>query len=172
MNIELTEKRKELDSLSQRVNQAPIPKAEYWGGADVCIVSQKPESKGGGFYPDPRYVVTEHAAQLSWLFIQLKSIFIGLIDGISKIEFYGRLANAALRYQDKNEGNENQKDLLFAVLREAYGMLDEMEEGEFENLTFVVGNSIANDSIEPAEGRGYISVDETRKFFAERGLEI
>lgn len=172
MNNEITEKRKELEDLSERLNRAPVPKAEDWGGADVVITSQKPESKGGGFYPEPRYVVTENAPQLSWLFVQLRDIFSSLIDGTTKIEFYGRLANVALRYQSKNKGNENQKDLLFAILHEAFAMLDEMEEGNFEYLSIAVGNTIADDFIERAESRGFVGVEETKKFFAERGLEI
>jgi len=172
MNIEFTEKRKELENLLQRLNRAPIPKSENWGGADVVITSQKPESKGGGFYPEPRYVVTEHASQLSWLFVQLRNVFSGLLDGTTKIEFYGRLANAALRYQSKNEGNENQKDLLFAVLHEAFAMLDEMEEGSFEYLLVASGNTIADDFVEETQRRGFLSVDETKQFFAERGIEL
>jgi len=172
MNVEITEKRNELENLSERLNRAPIPKSKDWGGADVVITSQKPESKGDGFYPEPRYVVTVHAPQLSWLFVQLRNVFSVLLDGTTKIEFYGRLASAALRYQIKNKGNENQKDLLFAVLHEAFAMLDEMEEGKFEYLLIAGGNTIADDFIERAESRGFVGVEETKKFFAERGLEI
>ncbi len=95
-----------------------------------------------------------------------------MYDGTTKIEFFGRLANAALRYQDKCGGNEKQRDLLFAVLHEAFAMLDEMEEGTFQYLAIAIGNTIADDLIERAESRGFIGVDETKEFFAERGVDL
>ncbi len=95
-----------------------------------------------------------------------------MYDGTTKIEFFGRLANASLRYQSRCKGEEKQIDLLFAVLHEAFSMLDEMEEGSFQYLPVAVGNTIADDFIEEAERRGFLSVEETKRFFAERGVEL
>ncbi len=172
MDVDFSEKGKALDALSRKLLNEPIPTAKEWGGADVVITSRQPETPGGGFYPEPRYVVTPNAQQLSWLFNQLRDVFSDLYDGTTKIEFFGRLANAALRYQSKREGNESQRDLLYAVLHEAFAMLDEMEEGTFQYLSVAVGNTIADDFIERAESRGFIGVDETKKFFAEREIEL
>lgn len=147
MDIDFSEKKKELDALSRKLLEEPTPSAQEWGGADVVITSQQPQNQGGGFYLEPRYVVTHSAKQLSWLFVQLRDVFSDLYDSASKIEFFGRLANAALRYQNKCEGNEKQYDLLVAVLNEAYFILDDMREGVFEYLLVAPGNVIADDLI-------------------------
>jgi hypothetical protein len=147
MDIDFSKKKKELDALSRKLLEEPIPSAQEWGGADVVIKAQLHHKQGGSFYPQPRYVVTHSAKQLSWLFGQLRDIFGDLYDSASKIEFFGRLANAALRYQNRCNGNEKQYDLLVAVLNEAYSILDDMKEGVFEYLLIAPGNVIADDLI-------------------------
>lgn len=154
ININFSEKKNLLDKLKEKLVSGSIPTAREWGGADVVITSRKPETRGGGFYSEPRYLVTPNAPQVSWLFEQLRDIFRDLYDGCSKIEFFGRLANAALRYQAKCKGNENQHDLLFAVLHEAYAMLEEMKKSTFKYLLVAPGNEIADDSIEQTESHG------------------
>ena len=172
MDVNFQEKKAALDALLKKMRGEQIPTAKEWSGADVVITSRQPETQGGGFYPEPRYVVTPNARQLSWLFYQLRDIFSGMYDGTTKIEFFGRLANASLRYQSRCKGEEKQIDLLFAVLHEAFSMLDEMEEGSIQYLPVAVGNTIADDFIEEAERRGFLSVEETKRFFAERGVEL
>ncbi len=147
MDVNFSRKKEELDDLSKKLLEEPIPSAQQWGGADVVITSHPPQVQGGSFYPEPRYVVTPSAKQLSWLFVQLKDIFSDLYDSASRIEFFGRLANAALRYQNYCNGNEKQYALLVAVLNEAYAMLDDMKEGVFEYLLVAPGNVIADDLI-------------------------
>ena len=82
------------------------------------------------------------------------------------------MANAALLYQLRCGGAEVRKELLFAVLHEAFAMLDELEEGTFQCLAVAIGNTIADDFIEREEKRGFIGVEETKKFFAERGIKL
>jgi hypothetical protein len=147
MNIDFSEKEKELDALSRKLLEEPISSTQEWGGANVVITSQPPQKQVEGFYPEPRYVVTHSAKELSWLFVQLRDVFSNLYDGASKVEFFGRLANAALRYQSRYKGNEKQYDLLIAVLNEAYSILDDMKEGVFEYLLVAPGNVIADDLI-------------------------
>lgn len=137
-----------------------------WGGADVIIAPLSFESaSSGGFYPEPRTVVTQFSKEVSWLFERLRDTFSGLLDGDSKIEFYGRLANAARDYQQHVNGGENAKDILRAVLYEAIIMLEEMEEGTFEYLSVAVGNTIMADLVDEAEKSGYIGVEATKEFF-------
>jgi len=98
-----------------------------WGGADVVISGTPPEPTGKpGFYPDPRYVVTQYDRELSWLFESLRDAFSEVIDYQSKFEFYGRLADAADRYLIA-ESTEPQiaKGLLLAVLDEARALAKE-----------------------------------------------
>lgn len=145
----------------------PADKRE-WGGADVVITSKEPVTKDSGFYPEPRYVVTPFSSELSWLFYQLRDAFAGLIDSVTKIEFYGRLANAAIRYQQYLEDKpEDVQDLLSAVLHEAFAILDELDEGEFQYLLIASGNTISDDSVKQADRRGYIGIKETQQFFEE-----
>jgi hypothetical protein len=92
---------------------------QHWGGADVVVTTEQPHYEPGGFYPEPRTVVTPHAGQLSWLFYQLRDIFFDLYDGNSKIEMFGRLANAAVAYQDETGGQDKERDLLLVTLRES-----------------------------------------------------
>jgi len=164
-----------LINLIEKINNGDYPHdAENWGGADVIIVDKSPLKKSNTNDsswnpPDPRYVITPFSHELSWLFKELGlEAFRSLIDGTSKIEFYGRLANMAHRYQDRLKGKEeNEKDLLLAVLHEAFAMLEEMEGGEFKYLSIAFGNEIYNDFIDSAEKEGYLGVEETKHFLEE-----
>jgi hypothetical protein len=139
----------------------------------VVICAKAPKrSTRDDFYPEPRTVVTPHSRHLTWLFYQLRDAFGDILDYMTKYEFYGRLANAALRYQSRCTGPEVRTQLLLAVLHEAFAMLEEFEEGTFQVLTMAPGNAIADDFIEREEERGFLGVDETKKFFAERGITL
>lgn len=123
-----------------------------WGGADVVITSEPPARGEGAFYAEPRAVVTPHAAELAWLFDRLGPAFRGLIDSATKIEFYGRLANAAISFQKKSTAEEvRAPQLLGAVLDEARAMLKEMKDGELEYLGVAPGGVIASDLEEAGE---------------------
>ncbi len=166
--------RARLNELAHQLARASTPEApDEWGGADVVICAKRPKKQTEpGFFPEPRTVVTPHSRYLTWLFYQLRDAFHDILDQMTKIEFYGRLANAALRYQSRCGGAEVRKELLLAVLHEAFAMLDEFEEGTFQCLWVAPGNAIADDFIEREEKRGFIGVEETRKFFAERGITL
>jgi len=169
MKDEFKKTRSSLLHLAKRIEKGDYPhNRKNWGGADVGIVSKTPKPTEGGFYPDPRYVVTSFSRELSWLFEKMKDTFKPFLDGTTKIEFYGRLANMANRYQQRLKGKEEIcKHLLLAVLHEAFAMLEEMEEGNFQFLGVAFGNTIFDDLIERAESEGYLGIDETRKFFEE-----
>ncbi|MFW5731364.1 MAG: hypothetical protein ACOCV7_06900 [Desulfonatronovibrionaceae bacterium] len=138
----------ELKRLEKLVNEEPIPRARRpWGGADVVIRFNPPVKKSeNNFYPDPRYVITRHVLQLSWLFEKLRDAFYAekRLDSCSKIEFFGRLANAARRCMDKHK-NPDKRMLCMAVLNEALSIYHEMEEGSFGCLPIAIGNKILDD---------------------------
>ncbi len=104
-----------------------------WGGADVIIKSKLEEYIKAWLENQPvvislqsstprrRAVITKHASELSWLFFQLKDIFAGEIDYITKYDFYGLLAQSALDYLAKNEEAQDAKGLLLAVLDASKG---------------------------------------------------
>ena len=71
--------------------------------------------------PSRRAVITKYSKELSWLFYQLKDLFSGKIDYISKYDFYGSLAQSAIDYLSTNEDPQDAKGLLIEVLNTAKG---------------------------------------------------
>lgn len=139
-----------------------------WRGADVVIAETPLPLQNDGFYPPPRVVVTPFFLELSWLFESLRDVFAGAIDGTSKIEFYGRLANAANHYLKREVPHaRTPSDLLLAVTHEAHAIRDQMEDGEFNFLVIAPGNAILDDLIERGEASGYLGPEATRRFFED-----
>ncbi|MEW5706520.1 MAG: hypothetical protein AB1743_06960 [Actinomycetota bacterium] len=141
----------QLYQLENEVSRSSIPCASRpWSGADVVISKttpqSAPQSKGRGFYPDPRYVITEHALEVSGLFERLRDAFYAenRLDSCSKIEFFGRLANAANRCLQRIE-NPTAHQVCDAVLREAFAIYEEMEKGTFQCFDTAIGNEIVGD---------------------------
>lgn len=172
MSAELGNARAKLSEIEGVLAQeGPLPRAQrLWGGADVVITSTQPQPPSGReFYPDPRFVVTRFAGNLSWLFEQLWDGFRPLFDGATKIEFFGRLANAANRYLARTPDTDA-KELLAAVLHEAYAIADDLADGSFTYLVVASGNMIYDDLIDEAEREGYMTPEESRRWLNERGL--
>ena len=136
-----------MELLADMIASGNIPKADRaWAGADVCIVRRVPAKKGDGFYPDPRYVETKYSLELSWFFFKLKDAFYAenLLDGCSKIEFFGRLANAAIR-AIAADPEIPCPDLCRTVVLEAETIYDELTHGEFHCRSLGFGNEISDD---------------------------
>ncbi len=172
MTTNFVKKKEALNHLSQRLLLTPVPTDKEWDGANVIITSGQVNRASSSFYSEIRQVVTADAQELSWLFYQLQDIFVDLYDNTSKLEFFGRLANAAWRYQSISKDDENQRDLLFAVLHEAFAILEEMEEDIFEYFLVSPGKEIVDDFIEQSRRRGFISIEETKNFFATKGVKL
>ena len=166
----------QLDELDAELATGAIPQADSeWGGADVMIRTEMPASQGKrDFYPDARVVVTQHAFEVSWMFERLRDAFYSenRVDGCSKIELFGRLANAALRAIGRSDSPPSASVVCAAVLHEAYAIYDEMEEGTFQFLGIAQGNEIADDYVDEALRTGFIGVEDTLAFFRDRGLEV
>lgn len=136
-----------LKLLADTIASGNIPKAnQEWAGAEVCIVRSVPTKTEDGFYPDPRYVETKHPLELSWCFEKLRDAFYAenLIDGCSKIEFFGRLANVAVRAA-KAKPEISCPDLCGAVALEAEMIYNELTHGKFHCLPIGFGNEICDD---------------------------
>jgi hypothetical protein len=166
---------KELEQLEKILQESPLPRAHReWGGADV-VISRKapPKPSGEEFYPEPRYVITAHSLELSWLTESLKEAFYAerRLDGCSKIECFGRLANAANRCIRRTTAL-TANILCAAVLHEAFAIYDEMEEGTVQCLAVAVGNEIVDDYVDDALRTGYIGNEATLDFFRSRGVEV
>ena len=138
MNKELIEK---LDSLELKIESRNIVKEANsimeWAGSDVIISSQLNDSIKEWFgdqfevitlektEPRRRAVITEFSKELSWLFYQLKDIFAGELNYISKPVFYGMLAQTAIDYLEKNKEDVKCDQLLFSVLDKARSFSNE-----------------------------------------------
>ncbi|MFZ9938008.1 MAG: hypothetical protein ACO3JG_13275 [Luteolibacter sp.] len=164
-----------LNATASILNQTPIPRSEHpWGGADVGIRGTPPKTAAAdSFRSEPRWVVTPCALELSWLFERLRDAFYAekRLDGCSKIEFFGRLANAAHRCIQQGYG-DNAAALCRAVLHEALAVYDEMEAGKFGALGIAVGSEILDDHTPDDQRTGYVSMANTIEFFRNRGLEV
>ena len=166
---------KKLDELAHLLANPVLPKASrLWSEADVVIASApQPDDLRRSSNPKDREVLTEHALELTYFFEVLRDRFCeeAPIDHCSKMEFFGRLAAAAdaclLEQPDATAHL-----VCAAVLREAYAMAKQMDEGEFYFLTAAEGNQIGHDPTRFGQRTGYSSVKETIEFFRVRDIQI
>lgn len=135
----------QLEDLERRIEHTDISRetrhVKEWGGADVIIKGELDVDTekwlGDQPYvisfqktePRRRAVITEYSKELSWLFYQLRDLFSGKIDYISKYDFYGLLAQSAIDYLANNEGLKEAKGLLLKVLNTAKGFCDDESSG-------------------------------------------
>ena len=161
----------DLVDLSGSIAKDEFGTSKPWGGADVCIVKKLPKIKSGGFYPDPRFVVTDHEIELSWLFEQLRDIFNKIEDyGFWKEELFGRLGNTANRYLTKFP-TASAKELLLAVMHEAFSIIEEIQDGDFRSPMVTINNRIYDDLILESERDEFLGVEETLEYFKSKGIE-
>ena len=159
-----------LVNLSVSIANGQSGNSRMWQGADVVITSESPIIDGGGFYPAPRYIVTSHASELSWLFEKVRDIFMEIDDyGYLKEEIFGRLGNTANRFLSKNP-DANVRETLLAVMHEAFAINEEIQDGEFTTLMVTSGNQILDDLISESEKGGFLTVEETKSYFKNKGI--
>jgi hypothetical protein len=137
-----------------------------WGGAGMAVVTTKPESP----YAPGKYVVTPYAASLSWLVGALWASCRPLFDSTTKFEFFGRLGNAARRYQQRAGDSENARDLLGAAVHEAYEILNDIENGRFGALPVAPPGVVHDDLLPDSEHNDALSDPEFEQWFGDRGV--
>jgi hypothetical protein len=129
MNEDIARK---IDALKQKIDSGSFlngPKLKNeWGGADVIIRNKLNENERKWLgrqnivlsfqknEPRRRAVITEFSKELSWTFIRLRDIFGENINYISKYDFYGSLAQAAIEYIEDSGEHTECKQLLYVVL--------------------------------------------------------
>ena len=165
---------KKLDELAHLLANPVLPKASrHWSGVGVFIASApQPDHLRRSFYARDREVLTEHALEVSYFFEVLRDPFdeVALIDHCSKIEFFGRLtaaAEACLLEQPDATAHL----VCAAVLREAYAVAKQMDEGEFDFLIVAEGNQIGNNLTLLGPRTGFSSIKETIEFFRGRDIK-
>ena len=118
--------RRELRVLAARIDSGMLGTAKLWGGAKVAIVSEAPPSQRGGFYPPPRFVVTEWAPELSWALEQITEILstkpFYCLE--TKFEIIAHLADAADR---AGPIASSASDVLRAVVEEGIAVCGDLE---------------------------------------------
>jgi hypothetical protein len=134
-----------LDELSERIADGSVGTARPWGGAGVVVRRKPLPVRAESFYPDPRAVVTPFVGELSWLFERLWGVFRPALDHMTKLEFFGRLGNAAARYHEQAGVDASVRGLLSSVLATARAIADELEDGTFEALAVAPDRAIAED---------------------------
>jgi hypothetical protein len=162
----------ELDSLSKLVISGKTGKAQPWRGADV-VVTDKLElgnSEVDSFYPSPRFVITDHVSEVSWLFEKLALIFSNEKNYSAwKEEFFGRLGNMANRVIGI-KSQSTVSEIQLAILHEAYAIFEEIQLDWHHYLLITSGNTIYDDLIPRAINSGFVSFQEAEKFFQSKGL--
>jgi hypothetical protein len=88
-----------------------------------------------------------------------------------RIEFFGRLRNAARRYQQRAGDNENARDLLGAVVHEAYEILSDIENGRFYALPVAPPGVVHDDLLPNSEHDDALSNAEIDQWFKDRGFQ-
>lgn len=95
------------------ISKSLTPENERWVNDQSFVISpQKTE-------PRKRLVITPYEKELSWLFYQLRDIFHGQIDCVTKYDFYGLLAQNALDFIEENNNEYDCNSLLLSVLNES-----------------------------------------------------
>ena len=89
-----------------------------WLGNQPFVVSLQENT------PQRRAVITQFSKELSWLFYELKNIFAEKTDHISKYDFYGLLAQAAIEYLDNSNDKVQCDQLLKVVLTKAWSFCE------------------------------------------------
>ena len=86
-----------------------------------------------------------------------------------KEEIFGRLGNTANRFLSKNP-NADISETLLAVMHEAFAIAEEIQDGEFATLVVSSGNQILDDLISASEKEGFLTVEETKSYFKDKGI--
>lgn len=107
---------------------------ETWGGGDLVVLHKPsralaPDEDPWGRSARRTLVITPHAEALGWLLYELWEVYVDRGWPLGKYGFLGRLADAALVYQDGCGGSESERDLLMAVLAAAKVMAAEIDGG-------------------------------------------
>jgi hypothetical protein len=155
MDGELDGLRRKIDELARAIADGNIGTSRPWGGAGVAIAYEPLRRMPDDFYPDPRVVVTPYVPELSWLFEQLWAGFRPVLDHVMKLEFFGRLANAATAYHKQAGDNGDIQGLLDAVFVKATSIATEISDGTFVVLHVAPGRAIAEDFTAASEELGH-----------------
>lgn len=156
-------------NLARRVLGGTVGSSDSYRFAGVRIVPIQPEPRPPGFYPEDRYVVTSHGAEVGWVFDELANAFGEAYGyGLWKDELFGRLGNAANWYLAHNPAT-SARDLCLAILCEASDMADEIEAHDgLQALIITTDNIIADDARWPMDAGRPSTAEQVRAYLHDR----
>lgn len=94
-------RKSKLEELKIKIKKGDIPKfSPHFGGANL-IITDDPNYMG---LPHDTRILTENAAELSWLVFELKEIFEDQIDSLNKYTFYPSIGNAINQATGQKKG--------------------------------------------------------------------
>lgn len=165
---ELVAARARVRALDQAIASGSVGDGgKLWGGAGLVVAIAMPEAP---YEQSHRYVITPYGANLSWMLRALHVAFRPLLDSVTKPEFFGRLGNAALRYQHRAGAEEDRRDLLGAVVHEAYDILDDIEHDRFRALPVAPAGVVYDDLQPDAQHDDVLSDLELAQWFQDHGI--
>ena len=87
-------------------------KVKEFGGADVIVCQKAPYANTSKII-----VETKYSKEISWLIEQLKNVYSGEYDYISKYDFFAKIANSAIEYITNN-GDKDVEKMMRSIVEE------------------------------------------------------
>jgi hypothetical protein len=114
-----------LDDIARQIGQNTWGRSRPFGGAGIVVQIREPQPGPPGFYPDPAYVVTPYASELSWLIEQIRDVAREFDNFWEfKMSLFPRLAACA----NACGSDKGVQHLLLGTLYEAYTFLTALDE--------------------------------------------
>lgn len=154
----------QLDDIARQIGHTTWGRSRPFGGAGIVVQLREPSPGPDGFYPDPTYVVTPYAYELSWLLEQIRDVANKDEDfWYFKLSLFPRLAACA----NACGSQHGIQQLLFATLYEAYTFLTALEEEDrmIETYPIYVGQPLG-------ESYREFPFELITEFYRARGIPI
>jgi hypothetical protein len=90
---------------------------------------------------------------------------------MTKVEFFGRLGNGARRYQQRAGENQNVRDLLNAVVHEAYEIVSDIDNGRFYALPVAPPGVVHDDLLPDSAHDDALSDSDLEQWFKDSDFD-
>ncbi len=122
-----------LDITARKIGRKTWGRSKPFGGAGICVCEVAPPPSEPGFYPDPVWVVTPYAYELSWVIERVRDVAMKYEQyGFFKEALFARLASCA----NACGSSRGVQHLLLSTLHEGYTFLTALEkEGRLIDTT-------------------------------------
>jgi hypothetical protein len=130
--VNLNEIQSRVAGLADRVRSGELGRTEPWRGADVVVTPEYIPIEPNGFYPDDDQLITEHVAEVSWAFYELRDAFSSFLTSESKYWFFGTLRQAGMLGIEvqRPSSSEDARITVEFMVRAAEAMLESIRHAE------------------------------------------